>query len=69
MQSHHDHVVVACLSAEELHTPPGCLQGKLHLLKINKMTKIKYQEHFRKLPEILGSRGKSHLGCVARVFQ
>ena len=65
MQRHHDNVVVACLSAEELHTPPGCLQDKLHLLKINQMTKIKYQEHFWKLPEILGNKEKSHLGCAA----
>ena len=26
LQRHHENVVVACLSAEELHTSPGCLQ-------------------------------------------
>ena len=41
LQRHHENVVVACLSAEELHTPPGCLQDKLHLLKINQMTQRK----------------------------
>ena len=46
LQRHHENVVVACLSAEELHTPPGCLQDKLHLLKIIQMTKKKMSKHF-----------------------
>ena len=30
---HNENVVVACLSADEVHTPPGDPQDKLHLLK------------------------------------
>ena len=39
LQRHHEHVGVACLSSEELHTPPGSLQDKLLPLKIIKMIK------------------------------
>ena len=35
---------VACLIAEEGHTPPGYLQGKSLLLKIIKNYKTKYQK-------------------------
>ena len=33
LQWHHENVVVACLSADEVHTPPSDPQEKLHLLK------------------------------------
>ena len=33
LQWHHENVVVACLSVDEGHTPPGDPQDKLHLLK------------------------------------
>ena len=39
-------VVVACLTADEVHKPPGDPQDKLHLMKIVLNTKRKYQEHF-----------------------
>ena len=68
LQRHHENVVVACLSLEELHTPPGSPQDKPIPLKIIKMTKRKHQEHFWKLPENLDSRENSHLWCVARSF-
>ena len=31
---HHKNVVVACLSTDEVHKPPGDPQDKPHLLKI-----------------------------------
>ena len=69
MKWHHANVGVACLSAEEVHTPPGSLQNKLPPLKIIKNNKRKYQESFWKSPEILGSREKSQNLCAARIFQ
>ena len=63
---HHQNVAVACLSADEVHKPPGDPQDKLHLLKIVLTTKRKYQEHFWKSPEILNSSEKSHLWWAAR---
>ena len=60
MQWHHENVGVACLSSEEVHTPPGSPQDKLLPLEINKITKRKYQEHFWKSTEILGCRENSH---------
>ena len=33
---HHPNVIVACLSAEEVHTPPGQLQDKSLPMKIFK---------------------------------
>ena len=51
--------VVACLSTEEGHTPPGSPQGKFLLLKIIKNSKRKYQESFLNSPEILDSREKN----------
>ena len=61
--------VVACICTEEGHTPPGSPQGKFLLLKINKNSKRKYQQPFWNSPEILDSKGKSQIGCAARVFQ
>ena len=57
----HKNVAVACLSADEVHKPPGDPQDKPHLLKIILNTKRKYQEHFWNSPEILNSSEKSHL--------
>ena len=66
MKWHHENVVVACLSADEVHKPPGDPQEKLHLLKMVLNTTRKYQEHFWKSPEILDSSEKSHLWWAAR---
>ena len=66
MKGHHENVVVACLSAGEVHKPPSDPQDKLHLLKIVLNTKRKYQEHFWKSPEIRDSSKKSHLWWAAR---
>ena len=35
MQWHHENVVVACLSADEAHKPPGDPQDKLHYFENN----------------------------------
>ena len=67
MKWHHENVVVACLSADEVHKPPGDPQDKPHLLKIILNTKREYQEHFWNSPEILNSSEKSHL-CWAVDF-
>ena len=61
MKWHYENVVVACLSADEAHKPPGDPQDKPALLKINKNTKRKHQETFWKLPENLDSKETSHL--------
>ena len=66
MKWHYENVVVACLSADEVHKSPGDPQDKLALLKINKTTKRKHQETFWKLPENLDSKEKSHLLGAAR---
>ena len=66
MKWHHENVAVACLSADEVHKPPGDPQDKLHLLKIVLNPKRKYQEHFWKSPEILDGSEKSHLWWAAR---
>ena len=42
---HHENVVVACLSADEVHTPPSDPQDKLHLLKIIKTEKENIKKH------------------------
>ena len=34
MKWHHENVAVACLSADEVHKPPGDPQDKPHLMKI-----------------------------------
>ena len=47
---HHENVVVACLSVDEVHKPSGDPQDKPHPLKIILSTKRKYQEHFWKSP-------------------
>ena len=60
---------MACLSAEEVHTPPGDPQDKLVPLKIFKNKERKYQESLKKSPEILDSREKSTFWCAARTFQ
>ena len=57
---------MACLSADEVHKPPGDPQDKSHLLKIILNTKRKCEEHFWKSPEILNSSEKSHLWWAAR---
>ena len=66
MKWHHENVAVACLSADEVHKPPGDPQDKPHLLKISLNTRRKYQEHFWKSPEILHNSEKSHLWWAAR---
>ena len=58
MKWHHENVVVACLSADEVHKPSGDPQDKPHPLKIILSTRRKYQEHFWKSPEILDSSEK-----------
>ena len=68
MKWHHENVAVACLSADEVHKPPGDPQDKPHPLKIILNTRRKYQEHFWKSPEILNNSEKSHLWCAARDF-
>ena len=57
---------MACLSADEVHKPPGDPQDKPHLLKIILNTKREYQEHFWNSPEILNSSEKSHLWWAVR---
>ena len=57
---------MACLSADEVHKPPGDPQDKPDLLKIFKNTKINHQETFWNSPENLDSREKSHLWWAAR---
>ena len=57
-----------CLSADEVHKPPGEPQDKTHPLKIFKNTKRKHQEPFWNSPENLDSREKSHFWWVARSF-
>ena len=66
MKWHHENVAVACLSADEVHKPSGDPEHKPHPLKIILSTKRKYQEHFWKSPENLGSTEKSHFWCAAR---
>ena len=66
MKWHYENVVVACLSADEVHKPPGDPQDKPALLKINKNTKIKHQETFWNSLENLDSKEKSHLLGAAR---
>ena len=63
---HYENVVVACLSADEVHKAPGDPQDKLALLKIIKTIKRKHQETFWKLPENLDSKEKSHLFGAVR---
>ena len=63
---HHKNVAVACLSADEVHKPPGDPQDKPHPLKIILNTRRKYQESSWKLPENLASTEKSHLWWAAR---
>ena len=63
---HQKNVAVACLSADEVHKPPGDPQDKPHPLKIFKNTKRNHQEPFWNSPENLDSRGKSHLWWAAR---
>ena len=60
---------MACLSAEEAHTPPGYLQDKLLPLKTFKKSKRKYQESFQNSPEILDTRENSPIWCAARIFR
>ena len=43
---YHENVAVACLSADEVHKPPGDPQDKLHFLKIFINTERKHQEPF-----------------------
>ena len=69
MKWDHPNVGVACLSAEEAHTPPGYLQDKSLPPKTFKNHKIEYQKPFWKLPEILGSKEKSTLWCASRALQ
>ena len=45
MKWHYENVVVACLSADEVHKPPGDPQDKPALLKINKNTKENVKKH------------------------
>ena len=45
---HHKNVAVACLSADEVHKPPGDPQDKPHPLKIN----ITQEENIKKPSEI-----------------
>ena len=57
---------MACLSADEVHKPPGDPQDKPHPLKIIINTKRKHQEPFWNSPKNLDSREKSHLWWAAR---
>ena len=66
---HHVNVGVACLSAEEVHTPPGDPRDKLLPMKTFKNRERKYQESLWKSPENLDSREKSHLWCAGRSFR
>ena len=66
MKWHDENVVVACLSADEVHKPPGDPQDRPALLKINKTKKRKHQETFWKLLENLDSKEKSYLLGAAR---
>ena len=66
MKWHYEDVVVACLSAYEVHKPPGDPQDKPALLKINKTTKRKHKETLWNSPENLESSEKSHLWWAVR---
>ena len=68
MKWHHENVDMACLSADEVHKPPGDPQDKLHLLKTVLNTKRKYQEHFWKSPENLDNSKKTHFWWAVRFF-
>ena len=57
---------MACLSADEVHKPPGDPQDKPHPLKIFINTKINHQEPSWKSLENLDSREKSHFWWAAR---
>ena len=45
LRCHHPNVIVACLSAEEVHTPPGQLQDKSLRLKNLKSTNKNIKNH------------------------
>ena len=68
MQWHHENVAMACLSANEVHTPPGDPQDNLHLLKTIKNIKRKHQETLWNSLENPDCREKSHFWCAARYF-
>ena len=53
--------VMACLSAEEGHTPSGDLQGKKSLPKIIKIAKRKCHITLFNSPENNNNKQKSHL--------
>ena len=53
--------VMACLSAEEGHKPPGYPQGSKFLLKIFKITKRKCHITLINAPENIYIKQKSHL--------
>ena len=57
---------MACLSAHEVHKPPGDPQDKPHPLKLFKNRKRKHQEPFWNSPENLDNAEKSHLWWVVR---
>ena len=66
MKWHHENVVVACLSADEVHKPSADPQDKPRPLKIILNTRRKYQEPFWKSPENLDIAEKSHFWWAAR---
>jgi hypothetical protein len=53
--------VMACLSAEEGHTPPGYPQGSKFLLKTFKIAKRKCHITHLNAPENIHSKQNSHL--------
>ena len=56
MKWHYENVVVACLSAAEVHKSPGDPQDKLALLKINKITKENIKKPSKNYQKILTTR-------------
>ena len=68
MKWHHENVVVACLSADEVHKPSGDPQDKPHPLKIILNTRRKYQEPFWKSPENLDSTEKFNFAELLDFF-
>ena len=61
--------VMACLSAEEAHTPPGYPQGSNFLLKRIKIPKRKGHITLFNAPKNIHSKQKSHLLHADRRFK
>ena len=65
---HHPNVIVACLSAEEVHTPPGQLQDKSLPLKIFKKPQNKISTTILKITRNSRQQGKIHTLVCCQSF-